>query len=74
MIVFNQLFLLLRNSGVTRSIQTMMMTTSLMMMQMMMMMLMMMMMVVATICGKRLLVHEVLVGVCVNIFERKFSR
>ena len=72
MIVFNQLFLLLRNSGVTRSIQTMMMTTSLMMMQMMMMMLVMM--VVATICGKRLLVHEVWVGVCVNIFERKFSR
>ena len=72
MIVFNQLFLLLRNSGVTRSIQTMMMTTSLMMMQMMVMMLVVM--VVATICGKRLLVHEVLVGVCVNIFERKFSR
>ena len=67
MIVFNQLFLLLRNSGVTRSIQ------SLMMMQMMMMMLVVMM-VVATICGKRLLVHEALVGVCVNIFERKFSR
>ena len=67
MIVFNQLFLLLRNSGVTRSIQ------SLMMMQMMMMMLVVMM-VVATICGKRLLVHEVLVGVCVNIFERKFSQ
>ena len=62
MIVFNQLFLLLRNSGVTRSIQTMMMTTSLMMMQMMMMML-----VVATICGKRLLVHEVLVGVCEHL-------
>ena len=72
MIVFNQLFLLLRNSGVTRSIQTMMMTTSLMMMQMMVMMLVVM--VVATICGKRLLVHEVLVGVCVNIFERKFSQ
>ena len=65
MIVFNQLFLLLRNSGVTRSIQTMMMTTSLMMMQMMMMMLVMM--VVATICGKRLLVHEVLVGVCEHL-------
>ena len=65
MIVFNQLFLLLRNSGVTRSIQTMMMTTSLMMMQMMMMMLVVM--VVATICGKRLLVHEVLVGVCEHL-------
>ena len=60
MIVFNQLFLLLRNSGVTRSIQ------SLMMMQMMMMMLVVMM-VVATICGKRLLVHEVLVGVCEHL-------
>ena len=59
MIVFNQLFLLLRNSGVTRSIQTMMM------MQMMTMMLVMM--VVATICGKRLLVHEVLVGVCEHL-------
>ena len=59
MIVFNQLFLLLRNSGVTRSIQ------SLMMMQMMTMMLVMM--VVATICGKRLLVHEVLVGVCEHL-------
>ena len=65
MIVFNQLFLLLRNSGVTRSIQTMMMTTSLMMMQMMVMMLVVM--VVATICGKRLLVHEVLVGVCEHL-------
>ena len=65
MIVFNQLFLLLRNSGVTRSIQTMMMTTSLMMMQMQMMM--MVVMVVATICGKRLLVHEVLVGVCEHL-------
>ena len=60
MIVFNQLFLLLRNSGVTRSIQ------SLMMMQMMMMMLVVMM-VVATICGKRLLVHEALVGVCEHL-------
>ena len=60
MIVFNQLFLLLRNSGVTRSIQ------SLMMMQMMMMM-MLVAMVVATICGKRLLVHEVLVGVCEHL-------
>ena len=57
MIVFNQLFLLLRNSGVTRSIQ------SLTMMQMMMLVVM----VVATICGKRLLVHEVLVGVCEHL-------
>ena len=65
MIVFNQLFLLLRNSGVTRLIQTMMMTTSLTMIQMMMMMLVVM--VVATICGKRLLVHEVLVGVCEHL-------
>ena len=57
MIVFNQLFLLLRNSGVTRSIQTMMM----------MQMMMLVVMVVATICGKRLLVHEVLVGVCEHL-------